>query len=87
VAPEPLGGELEPGERVDRHGVRGDELAHLADDQLGVAAVQQPAGALAEPGQIGAGERAADGKDDRGGLHEGSKEDRSVPKNSSVSGR
>ena len=62
-----LRGELEPRESVDRHRIRLD-AAHVADGDTGPVSLQQRADALAEPGQVGAGDRAGDGKDDRAEL-------------------
>ena len=56
--------ELEPRERVDRHRI-GLDATDIAHGDPGVASLQQCADAHAEPGQIGAGDRPGDGKDDR----------------------
>ena len=55
----PPGGELEPAERVDGHGVD-DDAADVAARDLGLVPAQQRADAVAEPGQILPGDRAPD---------------------------
>jgi len=59
-----LRGELEPCESVDRHRI-GLDAAHVADGGIGLVSLQQGADTPAEPGQVGACDRAGDGKDDR----------------------
>jgi hypothetical protein len=55
----PAGGELEPCERVD--GDRVDlDAPHVAERNAGVASLEQPADARAEPGQVGPGNRSCD---------------------------
>jgi hypothetical protein len=61
VAP---GSELESRERVDRHRV-GLDPAHVAKRDAGAARLQRRADTRAEPGQVVAGDRAADGERDR----------------------
>ena len=70
----PLRGELEPREGVDGDRV-GVDPAHVAEGDGGAASLQQRADARAEPGQVGASDRAGDREDDRFGrrgshLHE-----------------
>ena len=60
----PPRGELEPGERVDRHRVDVD-AAHVAQRNAGAAPLQQRADAVAQPGQVGACDRAFDRERDR----------------------
>jgi hypothetical protein len=60
----PAGPELKPRERVDGHGIRLDAL-DVAHDEL-PALGEARADALAEAGQVGARDRAADGERDRG---------------------
>ena len=86
LAAVPARGELEPRESVDRHRV-GLDTAHVTECEARTARREQVADALAEPRQIGARDRAADGKGDRAwrrGAHRGL--DRSVQGNSSVRG-
>jgi hypothetical protein len=59
-----LRGELKPSEGVDRHRV-GVDTCHLAEKEVRASLGQQGADTVAEPGQVGAGDRAADGKGDR----------------------
>ena len=58
------GGELEPGERVDGHRVDVD-AADVAERNAGAARLQQRADAVAQPGQIVAGDRAFDREGNR----------------------
>jgi predicted dithiol-disulfide oxidoreductase (DUF899 family) len=69
LAPELPSSELQPGQGIDRDGVRVDERAHVADDHLGAATLQHHAEALAEPWNIAASDGAADAQDDRGRTH------------------
>jgi len=80
----PPRGELETGERVDGHRV-GVDAAHVAQHDVGAALFQQRADARAEPGQVGSGDRAADGEGDclrRTGGHQ--QVDRPARENSSA---
>ena len=52
--------ELQSGQGLDREGVRVDERANVADDQVGMSAPPHHAQALAELGHIGRGDDAAD---------------------------
>jgi hypothetical protein len=65
LAPESPSGELQLGQGIDHNGIRVDECAHIADDHIDVAALQQRANALAERRHIGAIYRTDDGQDDR----------------------
>ena len=58
-------GELEPGDRVQGDRVRVDETAGVADEHVRAARLEESAPALAEGGQVGSGERAAEWQDDR----------------------
>jgi hypothetical protein len=64
-ATQPSSGELQPGNGVDGDRIRVDERAHIAEDQIGVAVLEQGAGALAEHGKIGASDRTPDHQHDR----------------------
>jgi catechol 2,3-dioxygenase-like lactoylglutathione lyase family enzyme len=66
-APESPGGELQPGQRLDRDGVRIDERAQVADHLSGPAAFQQSSGFLAQGLDASPGDRPADRQDDRVG--------------------
>ena len=44
AVPEPAGGELHPGQGVDRHGVRRDEPAHVAHHEIGAGRPRQGRG-------------------------------------------
>jgi len=60
----PPGGELKPRESVNGHRV-GVDTGHVAEDDICAALAQQRADPLAEPGQVGTGDGAADGEGDR----------------------
>jgi hypothetical protein len=65
------GSQLQPGQRVDRDDVRRD-AADVADHRVGPRLGEQVADAVAQPGQVCPGERAADREGDRlrlGGSH------------------
>jgi hypothetical protein len=47
------GGELKPGQGVDRDGVRLGQRGDVAHDDVDVARLEKPAGALAEPPHVG----------------------------------
>ena len=64
LAAVPPRGELEPNEGVDGHQV-GLDAAHVAEDDRAGAPLEKSADTLAESGQVGAGNRAADGERDR----------------------
>ena len=86
LAAAPPGRELEPGEGVDRHRV-GIDPAHVAEGDLCAAPPEQPANAVAEPGQVGAGDRTVYGKGDRPRRKRGHRDvDRRPCDNSSEAG-
>ena len=58
------GGELEPRKSVDRHGV-GLDPGHVAQGDVGAALAQQRTHPVAEAGQVGTRDRAADREGDR----------------------
>lgn len=58
------GAELKSRESLDRHCV-GLDTAHVTEDDAGAALFQQSANAPVEPGQVGAGNGAADREADR----------------------
>jgi hypothetical protein len=58
--PAPPSGELQSGQGVDRDGVRGDQRGHIADDYIGIAALQRRADALTEPRNVAASDRTGD---------------------------
>ena len=57
-------GELKPSEGVDGHRV-GLDAGYVAEDDICAALAQPSADPLAEPGQVGRGDGAADGEGDR----------------------
>jgi hypothetical protein len=61
----PAGRKLKPREGIDGHAI-GLDTVHVAKDDDGTALIQQPADTVGKPGQIRAGDRAADGERDRG---------------------
>jgi len=67
-ATQPPRGELQPGERINRTQVGVDERAHIADDHLGIAALQQRAQVFAERLDLGARYRIAEDQDDHARL-------------------
>ena len=64
LAAMPPGGELKPRESVNGHRV-GIDPDHVAEDDVSVALGQQRADTVAQPGQVGTRDRAADGEGDR----------------------
>jgi hypothetical protein len=64
--PEPTGRELKPGNRIHDEAIRLRESAHVADEDVGAARLQQGAPTRAERGQVGWSERAAKGEHGRG---------------------
>ena len=68
--PEPRasGHELEPGEGVHRHGVGLDEGRNVADDRADIATLQERAGTLAQPGDVGPSDRTSEDHDQRDTL-------------------
>jgi hypothetical protein len=83
----PAGRKLKPREGIDGHAI-GLDTVYVAKDDDGTALVQQPADTVGKPGQIRAGDRAADGKRDRGrGCRAHRNKDRSATKNSSAADR
>ena len=58
------GSELKPRERVYRHRI-GVDAMHVTEDDTCAAPHQQRADSAAEPGQVGASDRAIDGEGDR----------------------
>ena len=64
LATAPHCGELEAREGIGRHGVRRDSV-HVADGNVRAAQLEQGADTLAEPGQVGALDWAADCERDR----------------------
>jgi hypothetical protein len=61
----PAGRKLKSREGIDGHAI-GLDTVHVAKDDDGVALMHQPADTVGKPGQIRAGDRAADGERDRG---------------------
>jgi hypothetical protein len=61
----PAGRKLKPREGIDGQAI-GLDTVHIAKDDDGTAFMQQPADTVGKPGQIRAGNRAADGERDRG---------------------
>jgi hypothetical protein len=59
-----LGAELQPGQGVDRDGVRRD-AANVAQSVSRAGLLQQRAEAVTEPGQVRPGDRPADRESDR----------------------
>jgi hypothetical protein len=56
--------QLKPRQRVDSNRV-GDNAPYVAEGDVGVASLEQGTDALAEPGQVGAGNRSVNGERDR----------------------
>jgi hypothetical protein len=67
-APEPASGQLHVGEGIDRDGVRIDERADIADDELHVASLQERADALAQGRDVGGIDRGGEDQDGPGRL-------------------
>jgi hypothetical protein len=80
----PTGGELKPRESIDGHSV-GLDTAHVAESHGGTVLAEHRADTLAESGQVGTGDRAANGERDRGrGSKAHRNKDLSTGKNSSA---
>jgi hypothetical protein len=87
LAPVPPRPELEPRKRVDRDRI-GRHGADVAEGKVGSAPFEQRADAVAEPGQVGTGDRAFDGEDNGVGPYGGHPgEDSSPLEKSSASDR
>jgi len=65
LAPGSDSDELQAGQGIHRDGIRLDVGGHIANDQIGVAALQQDAGALGESREVATRDRIADDQDDR----------------------
>jgi hypothetical protein len=63
LAAEPPRHQLQPAQEVERDGVRTRERPHVADEQLGLTALEQPSNALAQRGDVGPGHRRAEHED------------------------